>query len=251
MNIKDFKENLKNSAEFKININAESIDYKTYLPEKQRKPLLNFKYISLITVIAILGLFTYLNYKPITNLTMEINPSLELNLNVFNRVVSVDGLNEEANDMLKEINIKHHKINEAVKIIYSYSEEHGYASNDNIYVLFGVKSNNVDNTEELIDILNEDIINVRSIALPVGDIAYTIEESLGLPNGVSDEQTNDFDSAFSDYKNSLSSESDIQCSEAKKNLITIIYNTHPEQANSEYLTYLYGLSLEELYELYK
>ncbi|MGD9761204.1 MAG: hypothetical protein AB7U52_02070 [Candidatus Izemoplasmatales bacterium] len=250
MNIRQFKDNLKDSTEFKININSESIDYKSYLPEKRRKPILNFRYLSLITAVLVLGLFTYLSFNPVTSLTMDINPSIEFKLSVFNRVVSVTGLNASADEMLLDLDLNYKKIDEAVALIYQYSEENDLTINDNVYVLFGIEDENkVDKLTEILNLSTTD--RVKSIILAVESTEN--RSYIEIPTSAIPEypigDSGEIDSVTPDY-NYYSLDVYPGVTDAKEELIYIIYMNHPESNNSEYLLYLYSLDLGMLYELY-
>ena len=250
MNIRQFKDNLKDSAEFKINVNSENIDYKSYLPEKRRKPILNFRYISLLTAVLILGLFTFLSFNPVTRLTMEINPSLEFKLSIFNRVVSVRGYNSSAMEMLEELDLNHKKIDEAVALIYQYSEENNLTYNDNVYVLYGIEDEG--KVEKLTEILNQSTTDkVKPIILAVDpDATRTFIESSEnstvpeFPMGDSSE----IDTTSPEYTIHYNVYPGV--TDAREELIYIIYTNHPESNNLEYLIFLYSLDLGELYALY-
>jgi hypothetical protein len=251
MNIRQFKDNLKDSAEFKINVNSENIDYKSYLPEKRRKPILNFRYLSLLTAVLVLGLFTFLSFNPVTRLTMEINPSLEFKLSIFNRVVSVRGYNSSAIEMIEELDLNHKKIDEAVALIYQYSEENNLTYNDNVYVLYGIEDQG--KVERLTEILNQSTTdNVKPIILAVDPDATrsfieTPESSVApeFPMGDSGE----IDTTSPEY-NYIHYDTYPGVSDAREELIYIIYTNHPESNNLAYLIFLYSLDLGELYALY-
>jgi len=136
MNFKEFKTELKNNAEFKININQEAIDYKAYLPEKGRKPILNFKYLSLIATVLILGFFTFLIYRPTSYVNLEVNPQISFELNAFNRIIGIEASNSDGEDLINSVNFTYKKIDEAMDLIYEYSKEENWTVNNNLYVVF-------------------------------------------------------------------------------------------------------------------
>lgn len=61
----------------------------------------------------------WLYFTPITKISIDINPSIELNINRFGRVVSADGYNDDGQELLDALNIKFLNYNDALEQIFS------------------------------------------------------------------------------------------------------------------------------------
>ena len=252
MNIKNFRDNLKQSMEFKINTNAESIDYRAYLPQKQKKPILNFHYISIFATLVILGVLTFFNYHPTSTLSLEINPEIKLELNIFNRIVSVNAYNSDGMAMVEELDLKYKKINSAIDMIYRYSEDNNLLHNDNLYLLIGVESNEkktVELQEKIAAIEAENIVSIviplynqvapTSSNIPAASIEAGYDSSVAPNYSIPD---------FTLNKEAFYFTEDL--SDARNRLINYIIQTNDEYTTSEDLMYLINLPLWALMELY-
>ena len=56
----------------------------------------------IIILLLVVGIFGYIKYtnKIVSTVTLDINPSIEINLNKSNKVVNVIALNEDAKDII-------------------------------------------------------------------------------------------------------------------------------------------------------
>ena len=63
---------------------------------------------------------------PVSYISIDVNPSLELELNCFARVITAQAYNEEAKSILEEISVRGEKYTEAIEIIMESEEMSGY-----------------------------------------------------------------------------------------------------------------------------
>jgi hypothetical protein len=253
MNIKNFRDDLKKSMEFKINTNAESIDYRAYLPQKQKKPILSFRYLSIFATLVILGILTFFSYHPTSTLSLEINPEIKLELNIFNRIVSVNAYNSDGLAMVEELDLKYKKINSAIDMIYEYSEANNLLHNDNLYILIGVESNEKKTVELQKKIAAIETENIVSIVIPLYN--QVAPSSSNIPTASAPEAGFDSNIApnysipdFILNKEAFYFTEDL--SDARNRLINYIIQTNDEYTTSEDLMYLINLPLWALMELY-
>ena len=83
--------------------------------EKQRKHPKHLKTrsipklaVAFVCLFFILGVGGYAVYQtPISYISIDVNPSIELSINRFGKVVSVSAYNQEGQDILKELPLKH------------------------------------------------------------------------------------------------------------------------------------------------
>lgn len=124
---------------------------KDIVKEKIDKAILNKKnnYYKLLIpslTLVCLSLFFFYNFfinTPYSYISIDINPSIVLTTNRFDKVINVEGLNEEANVLLKDINIKNMLVNDANNIIIEKAIAMGYIDKniDNNAILVTVYSN--------------------------------------------------------------------------------------------------------------
>ena len=80
------------------------------------------------------GLFSYNLYAAETAfLDIDVNPSIEVVLNRFDRVIGVHAYNEEGEQLINSINIKHKPYKNALKIIIDKMSELGYIDNAEMF----------------------------------------------------------------------------------------------------------------------
>lgn len=94
------------------------------------------------------GAYTY--NKPTTVLSVDINPSIEIVANTFNKVIDFDAINKDAEGVLANVDIKGKEIEDAVQSIVEEATEQGFISNEkNNPVLIAVASEEQDKSEKI------------------------------------------------------------------------------------------------------
>ena len=98
--------------------------------------------------------FMYQTYqKPVAIVCLDINPSMELKVNCFDRVVNINCLNSEAELLLKNKKLYGKKLSQAMNVVISAANEEGYIKKDQttIVSIFIYSNKKIDDTH----ILNE------------------------------------------------------------------------------------------------
>jgi hypothetical protein len=251
MNIKEFQNSLKASGKFTIKSRVEEINYHDYLPVKQKRQFFSLKLVSVFSsfiLVGLLTLFAFFNFHPVASLSIEINPELNLELNRYNRVINVTGENDEALALIDELDIKYKKIDQAVEIIYDYSQDNDYTVDDNLYVLYGIQTEKESVKLGIKQILEATVsANIRIIVitdLVRNDGGIELSPSTGPDTDYESPSYMDNQDVIIGEYESLITEYDI--SDARLSLIIAIYNNHPEYT----MEYLLELDLAVLYELY-
>lgn len=98
---------------------------KEFIVHKMKEHKKSFSYKRLIPVmagflfilIAVIGYHLY--FTPVTTISIDVNPSIELGINRFDKVVSVKGYNQDGKDLVSELNIQFENYTEALKEILS------------------------------------------------------------------------------------------------------------------------------------
>lgn len=65
----------------------------------------------------------YAYFKPVSTIVLTINPSIELKVNRFNKVLKVVGLNNDGKKIINEVNIKNKSIDDALNNILKQAKE--------------------------------------------------------------------------------------------------------------------------------
>ncbi|OOM82172.1 hypothetical protein CLPUN_04560 [Clostridium puniceum] len=68
--------------------------------------------------------------NPVAYVSVDINPSVELSVNVFDKVVSVEAYNEDGRNILEGANLVNIKVEDAVSIVISNAISKGYIKED-------------------------------------------------------------------------------------------------------------------------
>jgi hypothetical protein len=83
----------------------------------------------IVMVLGLLGLGAYAYATPTTYVSLDVNPSIEYSLNMFDRVLSVKAVNDDGTEILKQVNLENMSnktIDEAIKLTIKEISEEGY-----------------------------------------------------------------------------------------------------------------------------
>lgn len=113
----------------------EYLQKKVYRPKKSFRPL----YGGLITVFCLMALVIFGGYglymTPTAYISIDINPSMELSINRFDKVIAVDGYNDDGNQLAETADVTHMNYLDAVNKIISDEDVSGYLSSDGVLSL--------------------------------------------------------------------------------------------------------------------
>lgn len=101
----------------------------------------------LFFTVSTLGMGVYFDEAALVSL--DVNPSIELSLNRFDRVIDARSLNEEGGDILEQINVKNQKLGQAVSSLFD--EGLGDFLDQNPLVTFTVFSEDAKKEQMLLD----------------------------------------------------------------------------------------------------
>ena len=105
-----------------------------------------------------IGLGTSSYYLPTKYVSMDINPSVEYSVNMFNRVIDAKGVNEDGIRLLEQLNIKdlkNKRIEEALNMTIEEAVTEGYLSGEDAGVMIATAAQNSNNATELAAKLQE------------------------------------------------------------------------------------------------
>ena len=127
-------------------------------------------------LLIIIGGGSYAYMKPYGTVSLDVNPSVEYTINMFDRVLDVSGVNDDGNDIIADIDVKkllNKNIETAVEETIEQIEAEGYFTDeDGNYVVVTANTKQEKHTDELVDKLDKKVAvheNVNSIASKVSD----------------------------------------------------------------------------------
>ncbi|NLY18052.1 MAG: hypothetical protein GX045_03665, partial [Clostridiaceae bacterium] len=95
-----------------------------------------------ILIIMFIGMGIYVWKKPVQYICIDINPSVELSVNCFNRIISINSLNDEGWELIKAISVKADRYENGISKIISKAKELGYIKEEGD-ILISISSNNM------------------------------------------------------------------------------------------------------------
>ena len=115
-------------------------------PVKKEKPFMK-KFIGAISAVAACALLVIcgaaLYNTPLNYVSFDINPSVELGINAFDRVVSTKAFNEDGEQLLAGLNVVHLSLKDAISDLVEQADEQGYLMDDGSSVIaITAESNN-------------------------------------------------------------------------------------------------------------
>ena len=104
------------------------------------------------------GLGGYRLYFTQTSLiSIDINPSVEIGLNRFDRVINVTNFNDDGANVLSSVNLRYKEYSEALDILMTSKELHPYLTVKGVRIIFAVESDNPNKCDLLSGVINEKI----------------------------------------------------------------------------------------------
>lgn len=123
-------------------------------------------------------------FTPTAYVSIDINPSIQFDINRFSRVIEVHPLNDDAKKLLNDINVKNAKISDALKKVVEASEKMGFLNESNNQVEIDVLSLN----NSMIEEINNGIKDYKPVEVDVNvgkanDADKALSNELGVSIG--------------------------------------------------------------------
>ncbi len=166
----DIKNNLKSALEkstpdcfYKINNGAyvNEINFSIEDIKKSKKTLnFNMKYalaISACLLIMIIGFGTY--YVPVNDIYIDVNPSIEIRTNMFDKVIVVNAKNDDGTSIVNSIDVKNKNIENAIDDIMNEMISQGYIKSeltDNA-ILISVNAKSEEQAKKISDSIDQSV----------------------------------------------------------------------------------------------
>lgn len=110
-----------------------------------------------IAVVVGVGAATY--YVPTTYVSMDVNPSIEYHVNMFDKVVSVKGVNEDGSNIIENVNestkLENKSIEEAIRLTVNEVAKEGYLDYDNSGIVIATSTGDEEKAEDLAESLED------------------------------------------------------------------------------------------------
>jgi len=91
-------------------------------------------------------------YIPTTYVSLDVNPSIEYSVNMFKRVISVKGVNDDGTEIIDEIalgNLRNKSIEEAISLTVEEMAREGYLDGEGAGIVIATSANNMTRAGEL------------------------------------------------------------------------------------------------------
>ncbi len=129
------------------------------------------------------GTYTYRNGKVDSVIEIDVNPSVELSVNRKNRVLSAVPLNEDAEEIMEEMDLKGVELNVAVNAVIGAMVTHGYLDDLDNAILVTVSNDSVSKAANLRSAVVSDIqtsLEENQVEAVVYDQQAIVEEDVRL-----------------------------------------------------------------------
>ncbi len=112
---------------------------------------------SLVVLLLFVGSFSYNSYfTAYAYVDIDINPSIGLSLNQFDRVISVSAYNDEGQDIVSAVDLEHKTYEDATKLLVDQIHTAGYAQGDDALTVT-VQSPDATKQTHIIEALQKDL----------------------------------------------------------------------------------------------
>ncbi len=101
----------------------------------------------------------YAYFDPYSYVSLDVNPSIELTLNRFDRVLTVKAVNDDGLEIVKDIKLRNKKIDKAIEIAVDKLTEAGFFDGEDSGVVISASAGNEKRAEILVDKLQKKIEN--------------------------------------------------------------------------------------------
>ena len=118
-------------------------------PRRKRNAYIRYAVPALCCLVLAAGLIGYRTYFETTAvISVDINPSVEMDINCFDRVIAVEGFNEEADAVIESMELMHRKYNDAVVTLLGSAEMQEYLTEEAL-VSVAVAAENTQRCDEM------------------------------------------------------------------------------------------------------
>lgn len=139
---------------------VEKTKYAVLANMRAPKAARSHKHWGIMTVIAVACLLfvstsAMLYFTPTAVVSVDINPSLELEINRFDRVMDVNGYNEDGTALAKTLDLSHMSYNEAIDVLMASETVNRLMAEDGDLTIAVVPTRSVEQGDEIVAYVNQ------------------------------------------------------------------------------------------------
>ncbi len=115
---------------------------------------------SAAAVVLVSSIGTYAYNKPVSYVSLDVNPSIGFSFNTFGKVIDVTGVNDDGEKILTDLDLKNKDIETAIRETVDELIKQGYIANDEnggIIITASNNNDNMDNANEMAQALQEKV----------------------------------------------------------------------------------------------
>lgn len=147
----------------------EYLSEKVYARKKKRtSPLRNFAAAAACALLVFLAGGSYLYFTPTAYISVDVNPSLELGINRFDRVVSVTGYNEDGKALADSLDLKYMDYSDALEALLADQDMEVYLS-DNADVVLTVAGKSESQSSQILETVESCVSDHENVHCHSGD----------------------------------------------------------------------------------
>ena len=147
----------------------EYLSEKVYARKKKRtSPLRNFAAAAACALLVFLAGGSYLYFTPTAYISVDVNPSLELGINRFDRVVSVTGYNEDGKALADSLDLKYMDYSDALEALLADQDMDVYLS-DNADVVLTVAGKSESQSSQILETVESCVSDHENVHCHSGD----------------------------------------------------------------------------------
>ena len=147
----------------------EYLSEKVYARKKKRtSPLRNFAAAAACALLVFLAGGSYLYFTPTAYISVDVNPSLELGINRFDRIVSVTGYNEDGKALADSLDLKYMDYSDALEALLADQDMEVYLS-DNADVVLTVAGKSESQSSQILETVESCVSDHESVHCHSGD----------------------------------------------------------------------------------
>lgn len=109
----------------------------------------------LLVLMLLMVLFYYNNYSVYSVINIDINPSFELNVSAKDKVLKIKALNDDAEEIVKEIKMADKHVEKVIEELSEELEEKGYLTEEEREIFLTVRSKDEKKVKELRERVNK------------------------------------------------------------------------------------------------
>lgn len=171
----DEKEKLKAAldqihAEESLKTSARKYLYeKVYFKEKRRRSFLrNFAAATCCSLAVLAAAGAWLFFTPTAYISVDVNPSMELGINRFDRIISVTGYNEDGRALAQELHIKYMDYTEGLEALMEDQNMEVYMT-DNADIVLTVAGESTTQSSEILENVESCMVDHENVSCHSGN----------------------------------------------------------------------------------